>query len=233
MRNARYELLVFDWDGTLMDSQARIVRCLAGAAHSTGAPKLEEHRLRDVIGLGLHEAIRQLYPAAPEAFLHDFADAYRTEFLGTTHAPSRLFEGVTEVLNALAAEGYRLAVATGKSRRGLDRELGETGLADVFEATRCADETFSKPHPQMLVEILEDLGVSCGSALMIGDSEYDMMMARNAGTDALAVTYGVHALERLMGHAPRGHITSIRGLPSWLIGEGGSEIAAGAGRSGH
>ncbi|MEJ2060081.1 MAG: HAD-IA family hydrolase [Gammaproteobacteria bacterium] len=211
-----YELLIFDWDGTVMDSVARIVSCLHRAAVDAGGNVPPREALRDVIGLGLREAILALFPAADEAFIERYSAAYRDYFLGGDDTPSPLYAGARETLTGLRQQGYYLAVATGKSRRGLDRVLEETGLGDLFAVTRCADETFSKPHPQMLHEILTDLDTQPGAALMIGDSEYDVLMGQNAGVDALAVSYGVHSLERLQAHRTVGYIEAITELPAWL-----------------
>ena len=144
-----YQLLVFDWDGTLMDSEAKIVTCLQAAAVDMGVPTPAETDARQVIGLGLHEAVRMLFPGSDEETYRGLAEAYRDHFLVRNKARSRLFPGVVETLTFLS-DDYLLAVATGKSRRGLERELDESGLRPVFQATRCADEAFSKPHPQML-----------------------------------------------------------------------------------
>jgi phosphoglycolate phosphatase len=211
-----YRLLVFDWDGTLIDSQTRIVHCLAAAARRLGAADLGAAGFGEVIGLGLAEAVRRLYPDADAPFLRDYTQAYRDEFLSSRHPPSTLFGGAKAVVEALREAGYTLAIATGKSRPGLDRELREQGLGEAFVATRCADETRSKPDPLMLHELFAHTGIPPSEALMIGDSVYDMLLARNAGSDALAVSYGVHALERLLEHGPRGHIDHIHALPAWL-----------------
>lgn len=223
MTRKAYQLLVFDWDGTLMDSTARIVSCLRGAIADTGAELRDETALRDIIGLGLDEAILALYPEADARFLTDFRDAYREHFLERDETPSVLFPGVAELLASLEAAGFWMAVATGKSRRGLDRVLEETGLHRHFLATRCADETFSKPHPAMLHELMHELGRDPGETLMIGDSEYDMLMASNAGTDRLGVTYGVHGGRRLAQHDPVALMDDLRGLPGWLSGSGRPE----------
>lgn len=216
--NKPYELLVFDWDGTLMDSEARIVNCLSRSIEDVGAEPRSRDELKNIIGLGLQEAIRALYPAADAGFINAMAEAYRHHFLTQDKTPSELFSGAREVLLQLAAEGYLLAVATGKARRGLDRVLDELGMHELFHATRCADETFSKPHPQMLEEIMVDLDTAPARTLMIGDTEYDMLMAQNARTHALAVSYGVHELERLKAHNAQGHIDAIDELPAWLAG---------------
>lgn len=216
MSSRPYQLLVFDWDGTLMDSAARIVSCLRGAIADTGADDRDEYALRDIIGLGLEEAIEALYPGSDEDFVQAFRAAYRVHFLERDPTPSALFPGMANLLAELESAGYWLAVATGKSRPGLDRVLEETGLGRHFLATRCADETFSKPHPAMLNEIMDELGLMPADTLMIGDSEYDMLMASNAGTDRLGVTYGVHGGQRLARHGPVALMDDLRLLPGWL-----------------
>jgi phosphoglycolate phosphatase len=221
----KFELLVFDWDGTLMDSEARIVACLQGAIGDLGLPHKEVADLRNIIGLGLAEAIDTLFPGSDATTQQALVDRYRHHFLVADPTPSALFEGAAEVLRGLAAQGYLLAVATGKGRRGLDKVLEETGLGPLFHATRCADETFSKPHPQMLLELMDHLGAEPGATLMIGDTEYDMEMARNAQTHALAVSYGVHHMERLLRHGPLGCLDRIGDLPLWLQDDATRRIA--------
>lgn len=226
MNERNYQLLVFDWDGTLMDSEARIVSCLQQAIAEMGAESRAPAELSYVIGLGLREAILRLYPEADQPFISAFADAYREHFLVSDQTPSRLFEGTLATLDKLADQGYLLAVATGKARRGLDRVLGQLGLGERFHATRCADETFSKPHPQMLEEIMIDLDTPPERTLMIGDTEYDMQMALNAGARPLAVSYGVHPVDRLMQSGAIGCIDSIEVLPDWLgVGRPRSSVA--------
>lgn len=214
--NSAFELLVFDWDGTLMDSEARIVNCLQAAIKDMQAAPRSKEVLRNIIGLGLIEAIQTLYPEADQAFVEAFAEAYRIHFLDIDQTPSALFEGARDVLKELKLQGYLMSVATGKARVGLERVFRSTGVQDLFHASRCADETSSKPNPMMLQEIVKDLGVSVDQTLMIGDTEYDMVMSQNAGTNALAVSYGVHNLSRLLQHCPLGHIDSIAELPNWL-----------------
>lgn len=211
-----FDLVVFDWDGTLMDSQARIVACIQAAFRAVGREPPSREAASDVIGLGLDEAMARLWPGSDEAKRAAVVAQYRREFLETNETQSGLFPGARETLERLAAEGYRLAIATGKSRLGLDRALAETGLGDLFLATRCADETFSKPHPQMLLELMDELGVSVGQTLMVGDTEYDLQMARNARVRALAVCYGVHAPERLRAFGPLACVESLAEIPQWL-----------------
>ncbi len=214
--NGAIKLLVFDWDGTLMDSEARIVNCLRAAIRDMQAAPRDKGELRNVIGLGLGEAIQTLYPEADHDFVDAFAAAYRTHFLDIDQTPSDLFEGALEVLTELKLQGYLLGVATGKARVGLERVFRLTRAHDLFHASRCADETGSKPNPKMLQEIVKDLGVRSEETLMIGDTEYDMLMSNNAGTHALAVSYGVHDLVRLLQHDPLGYIDNIVELPQWL-----------------
>lgn len=211
-----YSILIFDWDGTLMDSAAHITQCMRNAIAITGAAARTDTEIRHIIGLGLEEAIQHLYPEEPLGVIRNIADEYRQEFLVRSKHGSELFAGARETLYALAEQGYYLAIATGKSRRGLDKVLDETGLTGLFPITRCADETYSKPHPRMLEEILTDYDAASHDALMIGDSEYDLLMARNIGMDSLAVSYGVHELERLLQHQPRGHVDDVSLIPAWL-----------------
>lgn len=212
-----YQLLIFDWDGTLMDSVARIVDCLRLASDSVlGQAHRHPDELKDVIGLGLNEALRQLHPNCSNTQLQAMADTYRYQYMQANQTASRLFHGVKDLLQRLEQQGYWLAVATGKGREGLDQVLQTTGLADRFHCTRCASETFSKPHPLMLEEILQQTGLDAPQALMIGDTEYDMEMARNAQMDRLAVSYGVHPAERLHKHQPIGCLDEITQLDNFL-----------------
>ena len=215
-----YGLLVFDWDGTLVDSIARIVESMRVAANECMLPQLDETTIRGIIGLGLPEAIRSLYPdLEDEARVAIFRRVYSDHYLSLEVVPSPLFEGVRESLLAFRAQGYRLAVATGKSRRGLERVLAGHGWGDFFDVTRCADETASKPDPCMLHEILAHCGVAAGRALMVGDSPFDLQMAHNAGMTAVAVGYGAQSLTVLRGYRPHLAIDSFGDLARWLGGE--------------
>lgn len=211
-----FRLVVFDWDGTLMDSAARIIACMQGAAAELGLPVLGDHPIREIIGLGLLEACRALYPGRTEAEHRLLADAYRERFLVHAKDPCPLFPGVPEVLESLSRRGYLLAVATGKSRAGLRRCLEESGLERYWYATRCADEAPSKPHPQMLLEIMAELGVAPAATVMVGDTEFDLAMAGNAGTAAVGVCYGAHEPGRLLVHKPLACLESIYELPGLL-----------------
>lgn len=211
-----YDLLVFDWDGTLMDSHARIVTCMQAAAGDLGVQPQSAMAVRDIIGLGMAEAIGTLYPGADATFVARFRDVYRDRFMSDEAAPQELFEGVHETLQRLEEEGYLLAVATGKGRAGLDRVLAEVGLEGRFHATRCADESSSKPNPQMLEQILDLTGVMPERALMIGDTTYDLEMAHNTGVAAVGVSYGAHAPQVLKQWRPRAILSRIDALPGWL-----------------
>lgn len=214
-----YDLLIFDWDGTLMDSEAHIVDCLARSLEMVGAEPLPAQELKQVIGLGLHEAMQQLIPGANDELVGQAFDAYREIFFREGDPPSVMFPGAIEVLDALRSGGFLLAVATGKSRRGLDRALDQTGLSEYFSVTRCASETFSKPHPLMLEEILVDLDTPASRAIMIGDTAFDLEMARNIKMPSIAVSYGVHDVERLLAHEPMTVLDAIDELVPWIAGE--------------
>ncbi len=210
------ELIVFDWDGTLMDSERRIVTCLQRAAAELGRPVPPPERAREVIGLGLLEAVSRLFPDADRREVQALADAYRRHFLADEVAGSELFPGARVLLERLAGEGRMLAVATGKSRAGLEKELARTGLADLFVVTRCADETRSKPHPQMLLEILDWTGREPHQALMVGDTEFDMVMAAGAGVPAVGVAHGVHPPQRLSAAGAKAVLEDLEALGRWL-----------------
>lgn len=198
---AKIKLIVFDWDGTLVDSEQRIVQAMQDAMRDLGLEVLSDAAVRDIIGLGLSVAIQTLMPELDVAGQQAFADAYRRHFLAPDqHA--RSFPDSAGVLNTLVERDYFLGVATGKSRQGLNRDLEETGFKGLFHSTRCADETHSKPHPQMLLEVIERVGVEAHETLMVGDTEYDLQMASNAGARSIGVAYGVHAIDRLLRHDP-------------------------------
>ena len=215
MRKA-YELLIFDWDGTLMDSAERIVRCFQAAAHDCGWRALADEAIRKTIGLGVAEALARLLPGEVDTRRRAIAARYREHFLRLNDTPTPLFPGVAAGLEGLRARGYRIAVATGKSRIGLDAALEASGTRALFCTTRCADETRSKPDPLMLHEILAETGVRAADALMVGDTSYDIEMAARAGIDSVAVTYGVHDLAELRIHEPRLCVQTFPELCAWL-----------------
>ena len=199
-----------------MDSAARIVSSLHAAGEDLALASKTDAECRNVIGLGLYEAINTLHQDMPPELSARFADRYRHHFLVACPQPEVLFDGVHEILQSLEQRQFWLGVATGKSRKGLDRALEQTACKRYFHSTRCADETCSKPDPMMLSEIIEELGVSPNKTLMVGDTEYDMEMASRAGTAALAVGYGAHEAHRLEQHQPLACLDSIEAMASWL-----------------
>ncbi|MGD2052800.1 MAG: HAD-IA family hydrolase [Gammaproteobacteria bacterium] len=216
MKHARYNLLVFDWDGTLIDSIERIVTSLQHASHKVCGAAVSEDQARSVIGLGLREALEQLLPELDSGKIELLADAYRQDFLYDSKVPERLFAGVNELLDQLAADDYSLAIATGKSRIGLDRAIQKHRLDHYFITTRCAGENKSKPHPEMLNSILHELNTATTNTVMIGDSSHDMLMAGNAGIEAIGVTHGVENVESLMLHNPITCLDNITDLYEFL-----------------
>lgn len=211
----RYPLIVFDWDGTLLDSAAAIVRAIQAAAADMGIEPPPNERARHVIGLGLMDALSHAVPDLPREAYPRMVERYRHHYLSRDHELS-LFEGVDELIAELHGRGHWLAVATGKSRKGLDRALEFSGLRRYFHATRCADECFSKPHPAMLHELMDELGMAPEACLMIGDTTHDLLMAQNAGVDSLAVSFGAHPTEQLLAAQPRACVHSPAELRAWL-----------------
>jgi phosphoglycolate phosphatase len=214
--NRQFDLIVFDWDGTLMDSEAKIVRCMQAAAADVGIPDPGAEAIRDIIGLGLNEAMQVLFPEHASVHRAELVERYRQHFLELDNTDMPLFPGVPQGLTQLAEQGYLLAIATGKARRGLNRVLDETGMRHLFVSSRCADEAFSKPHPKMLEDILDETGIDTGRALMVGDTVYDMEMARNAKIAGLAVSYGVHARDRLLGCGALACLDSFPEVCAWV-----------------
>lgn len=202
-----------------MDSAARIVSCLQQVIAALDLTSRTDDECRNIIGLGLRESVLALYPDADDGLIDQFKDHYRHYYLDQSLQPTALFPGAFDTLASLAAEDYLMAVATGKSRRGLERSFDETASRRFFHMSRCADEACSKPHPQMLLEIMEILDVNPEQTLMIGDTEYDMLMASQAGTAALAVAYGAHEQQRLLKHQPIHCLQQINELPGWLRGQ--------------
>lgn len=211
------KLIVFDWDGTLMDSAAHIVNCLQTAINDLDLPEKNDEEVKNIIGLGLREALHVLCPDLNEQGLTALTARYREHFFNQDSEPCELFSGARELIEELHSNDYFLAVATGKGRNGLDKVLNETGLHKYFHFTRCADESFSKPHPQMLEEIMDFFGVEANETIMIGDTDYDLQMANNASTASVAVTYGVHDKQRLLDCNPLACVDNISGLRHWLF----------------
>lgn len=211
----RFDLIVFDWDGTLMDSTAAITSAIRSACADLGVRVPSVEKARYVIGMGLIDALRYAVPELDEADYPRLAERYRFHYLAGGHELV-LFDGIEELLKVLRGQGYRLAIATGKSRRGLNSVLAQTGLAPHFDATRCADECFSKPHPAMLLELMEELDVEPERTLMIGDTTHDLLMAENAGACALAMSYGAHPVDELESARPLAVFASVGELGQWL-----------------
>lgn len=215
-----YKLLIFDWDGTIIDSAARIISCMQLAAKDCGFYVPTDEEVKNIIGLGLPEAIKILIPDVDNDGIELMRQNYGRHFLGNESTPSPLFPGAQNSLEQMHSKGMRMAVATGKSRKGLNRVFAETGLGYLFETSRCADETISKPHPLMLEEILQETGVTASEAVMIGDTEYDLEMGRQAGMDVIAVSYGAHHLDRLKGYKPVLEVHEFPELENWLEHQG-------------
>lgn len=215
MRVRRFDLLVFDWDGTLMDSAGVIVDSIQRAARDLALPVPDDAACRHIIGLGLDEALATLFPELSPAKRPRLVERYRYHYLGRDHAIP-LFPGAEDLVRDLHERGYRLAVATGKSRVGLARVLAHTGLAPFFHTSRCADECLSKPHPQMLQEIMGELEVAPHRTLMIGDTSHDLKMAHNAGVAAVAVGHGAHPAETLRALGPLACVDDLEELTAWL-----------------
>jgi phosphoglycolate phosphatase len=212
----RLDLVVFDWDGTLMDSPAAIVAAISGACLDLGIEPPSEELARHVIGLGLQDALSTALPQLAPADYPRLADRYRHHYLAKDHELT-LFEGARALLAELEEAGLFLGVATGKTRAGLDRALASTGLAGRFHATRCADECFSKPHPAMLLEILDSLGVDAERAVMVGDTTHDLLMARSAGVASVGVAFGAHPRAQLAAEASLGCVADIEELRQCLL----------------
>lgn len=212
----RYEVLIFDWDGTLMDSAGHIVDSLQKACADIDIQVPNERACRQIIGLGLTQALQALLPGLPDEQHPRLVERYRHHYLGRD-AEIPLFAGVQEGIRDLHEAGFILAVATGKSLKGLERALDYTQLRPFFSATRCADQTHSKPHPAMVEEILDELMLERSQAIVIGDTSHDMLMAANAGVDRLGVSYGAHMPEELNDHAPLAVLDSFPDVKTWLM----------------
>jgi len=215
----RFDLIVFDWDGTIVDSTAMIALCIQKAAADLGltVPTLEQ--ASHVIGLGLHDALSRAVPELTAGRIEDFSARYRHHWFACEHEIV-LFEGMREMLVELTERGVPLAVATGKSRRGLARAFDQTGLGALFEASRCADETHPKPHPAMLLELADELTVEPARIVMIGDTTHDLEMAAAAGAAGVGVTYGAHPRDQLAACEPVALVSDVEELRRWLHASG-------------
>jgi len=215
----RFDLIAFDWDGTLYDSTRIIVRCIQAAVVDVGGARPSDSDAAWVIGLGLGEALARVAPDVPREKYPELGARYRHHYM-RHHDDLVLFDGVLPLLDALRRRGHKLAVATGKSRSGLDAALATTALQGRFDGSRTADETFGKPHPRMLLELMEEQGADPGRTLMIGDTTHDLELARNAGCASVAVSYGAHRVDSFGALQPLYIAHSVAGLQTWLLENG-------------
>lgn len=209
-------VVIFDWDGTLMDSVGRIVSSLRAAALQSGLLVPSEHDAKQIIGLSLNPAFDILFPGISDDKRQLMFEHYRDHYMVHDKTPTPLFAGVEQLLQQLKANNVLLAVATGKQRKGLDRMFAETGLEHYFDISRCADEAQSKPHPDMLQQIIRELGVSAQSAIMVGDTSHDMKMAQAINMPRVGVTHGVHGRDVLSQFAPKAIIDTLPDLMQFL-----------------
>jgi phosphoglycolate phosphatase len=219
MSKRRFDLIVFDWDGTLFDSTALIVRCIQDGCRDLGVKVPSDTAAAYVIGLGLQDALRHAVPDLPAERYPELGLRYRQHYFARQHELS-MFPGTLEMLQALKAREHCLAVATGKGRRGLDEALAHAQLRGLFDGTRTADETASKPDPRMLHELMQEFGAEPGRTLMIGDTTHDLQLALNAGTPRVAVSYGAHDHESFGEFEPLAIAHSTRELHDWLLQHG-------------
>ncbi len=208
-------LIIFDWDGTLCDSLGKIVRCLQQAAADVSMAIPSDEAVKNIIGLSLQKSIDTVFPGIDKPTFDGLMEAYKERFVADEE-PSRFYPSVKETLDGLHAEGHQLAIATGKSRRGMDRQLAEMGLSEYFHGSRCADETASKPDPTMLQHLLKEFETPVAEAIMIGDTAYDMEMAQRIGMRRIAVTYGAHPLEKLLPFEPEACLEAFSHLRKHL-----------------
>jgi phosphoglycolate phosphatase len=211
-----YQCLVFDWDGTLSDSVRLIVEAMHRSVKSMGLEARADKELQHVIGLGLKEAMNHLYPELTEKIIDELVTQYRLNYRHISEEMPELFPGVIDLLELLHQQGYLLAIATGKSRNGLSRSLSQTGIEQFIHASCCSDEALSKPHPLMLENLMKELKVSREGTLMIGDTEFDLQMANNAGVACVAVNYGAHSPDHLLKFNPQKCFSNLNDLPGWL-----------------
>lgn len=215
-RSRQYDLIVFDWDGTLFDSTALITQCIQRAVQDVGGTVPTDKAAAYVIGMGLMQALAHAAPDVPESKYPELGARYRHHYVAHQNDLS-LFEGVLPMLTELRLRQHWLAVATGKSRRGLDEVLQTSELKSMFDGSRTADETAGKPHPQMLHELMSEFGVAPHRVLMIGDTTHDLQMALNAQCPSVGVSYGAHEPESFHALNPQFVAHSVRELHDWLL----------------
>jgi phosphoglycolate phosphatase len=217
LRPRQFDLIAFDWDGTLYDSTTVIVRCIQRAVVDVGGTKPTERAAAYVIGMSLAQALARAAPDVPEEKYAELGARYRFHYQ-QHHDDLSLFDGVLPLLRDLKQRGHRLAVATGKSRRGLDDALRAVELQGVFDGSRTADETAGKPHPRMLHELMRQFGADPARTLMVGDTTHDLEMARQAGCPSVGVSYGAHEPHAFGELGPLHVAHSVRDLHDWLVG---------------
>ncbi len=215
-RPRRFDLIAFDWDGTLFDSTAIIVRCIQAAVRDVGGTVPTDKEAAYVIGMGLMQALAHAAPDVPPEKYTELGNRYRFHYIQHQDDLS-LFDGVLPLLNDLRERGHLLAVATGKSRRGLDDALHSVDLRGVFDGSRTADQTAGKPHPLMLQELMAEFDVAPERLLMIGDTTHDLQMAVNAGCASVGVSYGAHEPDAFHALQPLAVVHSVRELHDWLL----------------
>lgn len=213
----KYKLVIFDWDGTLMDSAAKIIRCMQRAAVDCQMPVPSNDAVAHIIGISLTPAIKQLFSLDDDRKAAEIVAAYKAAYIAEDKTPCPLFDGVPAMLASLNNTGTTLAVATGKARRGLDRAWRDTDTGNYFTASRTADDADSKPSPDMLLQLLDELSISADEAIMVGDTIYDMQMAKAIGMDRLGVSYGVHAQVHLEKEKPEIIVHSIQEMHDWFL----------------
>ena len=216
--HAAFDLIVFDWDGTLMDSAGAIVVAIQKACRDLDLPPPTDAAVREVIGLELAQALRQAVPTMPVQQMQQLAERYRFHYLGNDHE-LRLFANVRPMLEALTQAGKKLAVATGKSRVGLARAMRHSDTGRFFLTERTADECPSKPHPQMLLDIMDELQTPPERTLMVGDTTHDLELAHNAGVRALGVAFGAHPKAALQGAPHLAVLDTPQALQAWFFAE--------------
>jgi len=211
-----YKLIVFDWDGTLMNSLSRIASCMQAAARDLELTPATDAEVHSIVGLALELAIQRLHPHLASDQIELMRQRYSHHYIEAEATPSAFYEGIPDMLTSLARQDVLLSVATGKSRKGLSRVFGAHGVGSLFHSSRCADETRSKPEPDMLLEILELHQLQPHQAVMVGDTEFDLEMASRAGVDSVGVTWGAHDINQLLRHNPKVCVDSVDQLSSWL-----------------
>lgn len=216
--NTKYSVIIFDWDGTLINSIDWIVNCLQTAASQCDLPVPSEQDSRDIIGLSLTEALAAIFPGISTQAKADLINAYSQQFFSRQTSKQDLFDGVYAMLTNLQATGYHLTVATGKTRASLDKMMHATETENLFQHSRCADETASKPDPKMIFEIIEEFNVDSKRVLMVGDSVHDLQMAENAGIDTIAVSCGAHSATTLAAYNPLACLSRTPDLIDFLRG---------------